>query len=252
MTRSWKSLVSEIVEHLPTRFSLDDVLAYKDHLARSYPDNRHIEAKIRQTLQMLRDGGVLMFEGRGRYTRIRDQPKFSPLIAFDPDSAFKSKQQIARVVLETWAEFNLFCVNCTADSLIRLSANTPVADFACAECDSRYQIKSKDGRFGGTIPGAAYAPMIAAIRSKLCPHYVLVEYDRRYSTVVFAAAIAGDAIGEERVIARRPLATSARRAGWIGCTIRIEGLPKVALVEPTVIEPEIVRSRWRDQLQAAQ
>ena len=32
-----------------------------------HPDNHHIEAKIRQQLQVLRDGVVLRFLGRGRY-----------------------------------------------------------------------------------------------------------------------------------------------------------------------------------------
>ena len=32
-----------------------------------YPDNQHVEAKIRQQLQVLRDGGILTFLGRGKY-----------------------------------------------------------------------------------------------------------------------------------------------------------------------------------------
>lgn len=40
---------------------------FRDPLATQHPDNHHIEAKIRQQLQVLRDGGVLEFLGRGRY-----------------------------------------------------------------------------------------------------------------------------------------------------------------------------------------
>ena len=36
-------------------------------LSRSHPDNRNVEAKIRQQLQVLRDGDVLDFIGRGSY-----------------------------------------------------------------------------------------------------------------------------------------------------------------------------------------
>ena len=38
-----------------------------ESLARSHPDNHNVEAKIRQQLQVLRDGNILNFRGRGRY-----------------------------------------------------------------------------------------------------------------------------------------------------------------------------------------
>ena len=40
---------------------------FTDELARWHPDNLHVEAKIRQQLQVLRDGGVLQFLERGLY-----------------------------------------------------------------------------------------------------------------------------------------------------------------------------------------
>ena len=40
---------------------------FVESLARSHPDNHNVEAKIRQQLQVLRDGGILNFQGRGRY-----------------------------------------------------------------------------------------------------------------------------------------------------------------------------------------
>ena len=40
---------------------------FEDTLAEQHPDNRNVRAKIRQQLQVLRDGGVLEFLGRGRY-----------------------------------------------------------------------------------------------------------------------------------------------------------------------------------------
>ena len=40
---------------------------FTESLARWHPDNHHIEAKIRQQFQVLRDGGILDFQGRGRY-----------------------------------------------------------------------------------------------------------------------------------------------------------------------------------------
>jgi type II restriction enzyme len=40
---------------------------FTESLSRSHPDNNNVEAKIRQQLQVLRDGGILEFLGRGRY-----------------------------------------------------------------------------------------------------------------------------------------------------------------------------------------
>lgn len=48
-------------------FTIDDVYGFERHLSRLYPENRNVRPKIRQQLQVLRDGGRLVFEGRGRY-----------------------------------------------------------------------------------------------------------------------------------------------------------------------------------------
>lgn len=48
-------------------FTLAEVYAFADTLRRLHPQNRHVEDKIRQQLQRLRDLGFLEFVGRGRY-----------------------------------------------------------------------------------------------------------------------------------------------------------------------------------------
>lgn len=244
MRRPWKDLIAEIIEQLPQHFELRDLLKYESRLSIAYPDNKHIGAKIRQTLQILRDRGSIIFEGHGRYAKLIAEPRFSPLIDFSAGAEFVSRAQEARIVLETWAEYNLFCLDCDSDRLIRLSANTPVADFECGICSSRYQLKGKDGRFGSTISGAAYGPTMDAVRAKTCPHYILLEYDRRFSTIVFGSAIRGHLITEDRIIKRRPLASTAKRAGWVGCNLQVEGLQRVAVVQPQVVNPSLAREEW--------
>ena len=48
-------------------FTLSDMYAFEGELAQKYPNNRHIQAKIRQELQILRDYGIIEFVERGKY-----------------------------------------------------------------------------------------------------------------------------------------------------------------------------------------
>ncbi len=243
---TWKTLVRDVIERLPRSFTLRELEAQRDYFAKHYPDNRFIEAKIRQSLQILRDQGFIRFLGAGRYERTGvTQPVFSPF--FDPSPAlqYASRARAAGMTVETWVEHNLYCLNCTADELGRLPTNTQVADLACYVCSARYQVKGKNGRFGRKITGAAYEPLVRAIRSGLGPNYLLVEYDPRFSIVVFVSGVPGRLITQERVVPRKPLPLTARRAGWRGCTIDVDCLPQVRIVQPAGIDRGVVRSNWQ-------
>ena len=244
-THTWKEAIRGIVEGLPREFSLANVLVYHDKLQRQFPNNRFIDAKIRQSLQMLRDQGLLRFVRPGHYERQDIPPVFSPLVDFSVAATFVSSAQIARVALETWASFNLYCLDCASDALDRLPNNTPVADFKCFVCERTYQLKAKDGRFGLQIAGAAYRPTIDSIRHGQMPEHIFVEFDRRFNTVVFVDAIPGRLITEDRILPRKPLSENARRAGWQGCNIVTSGLPSVRMVAPAGIERSAVRGKWR-------
>lgn len=249
MTRSsrptWKDLIQDVIAKLSREFALVDVLAFQDRLTKEYPQNRNIDAKIRQTLQILRDQGTLQFLGAGKYRRLDVPPKIS--LHFDPALAasYTSKSQMARVMMETWAELNLYCLCCPSDRLGRLPANTPLADFNCPRCSREYQLKSKNGRFDGRVEGAEYKRVLNAIRSGVLPEYFLAEYDTRWSMLVWVRAIPGRKIDEARVAARRPLKRTAKRAGWVGCNINITGLPHVDIIVPMAEERARVRSEWR-------
>ena len=66
--KGWLLDVMRSIEKIGKReFMLENVYAFKKQLARWHPENRHIEDKIRQQLQVLRDKGYLEFSQRGRY-----------------------------------------------------------------------------------------------------------------------------------------------------------------------------------------
>jgi hypothetical protein len=49
--------LSFLIRPLPPEFSLPEVYAIADPLRKAFPNNKHVEAKIRQSLQILRDRG---------------------------------------------------------------------------------------------------------------------------------------------------------------------------------------------------
>jgi len=66
--RGWTSDVLKCVRDLKDKkFKLNEVYKFKDYLSELHPENKHIEAKIRQQLQILRDNKIIQFKERGFY-----------------------------------------------------------------------------------------------------------------------------------------------------------------------------------------
>ena len=67
----WRLDTFNVVSKIPANiFKLDQVYAYKQHLQELHPENRNVEAKIRQQLQELRDLGLIDFLGGGVYRKL--------------------------------------------------------------------------------------------------------------------------------------------------------------------------------------
>jgi type II restriction enzyme len=68
-TRGWTADVLRCIRELDKRsFTLKEVYAsYEKELQRLHPENRNVQAKIRQQLQILRDKNKIRFVGGGRY-----------------------------------------------------------------------------------------------------------------------------------------------------------------------------------------
>jgi len=70
--RGWTLEVLRVIQSLNSReFTLQRIYDFEPHLAKRFPRNKFIRAKIRQQLQVLRDAGLICFEGRGRYSVIQ-------------------------------------------------------------------------------------------------------------------------------------------------------------------------------------
>ena len=142
-------------------------------------------------------------------------------------SGYHSGSQISRVLTEDWMERNMFCPICGAPVLGHYGANKPVADFFCDECKSDFELKSKESKtatIGHKIADGAYGTMIERITSLRNPHLFVMTYANwavNNLLIIPKFFFVPDIIEK-----RNPLASTARRAGWIGCNIEIGNIPE--------------------------
>jgi len=154
--------------------------------------------------------------------------------------AYSSPTQQARVITESWMADQGYCPSCLSN-LVPSQTNAKAVDFACSKCSIQYQLKSTKSKIGTSIPDGAYATMLAAVKSDTCPALVLMHYRKVDWTVLNLIVIPSFALTEQAIIPRKPLASTARRAGWIGCNIDLSRIAPQARVD--VIKQGVVRTR---------
>ncbi len=69
-SRGWILDILNCIEKIPSKdFTLSDIYNFENELKLKYPNNNFIKDKIRQQLQLLRDKGIIEFNGRGTYKK---------------------------------------------------------------------------------------------------------------------------------------------------------------------------------------
>lgn len=144
--------------------------------------------------------------------------------------SYISASQQARVLTESWVAKNMFCPNCGNEHIASMQNNSPVADFHCLSCRNEYELKSKNGKISTKITDGAYSTMIERITSNINPHFFLMEYEKETFSVKNFVIIPNIFFTPNIIEKRRPLALTARRAGWIGCNILIQQIPKQGII----------------------
>lgn len=163
-------------------------------------------------------------------------------------ATYKSKSQQARVATESWALEYLYCPNCDAPRLIPNTPNARAIDFLCSSCDSPFQLKAQSRKLSGRIVDAAYSAMVLAIRENRTPNLFAIHYDRDEWKVRSLVLIPHFAFPLSAIEKRKPLAATARRAGWVGCNILLDSIPLDAripiVIDGMVISPREVRFQY--------
>ncbi len=153
------------------------------------------------------------------------------------------------MLTESWAENNLYCPNCLRERVSRQLANAPVKDFLCERCFQSYQLKSQQSRFGTSVTDAAYGTFLSAVNNGNAPNLVLLHYDMPRLRVIDLDVVPSFFLNPSCIIPRKPLPPDARRAGWIGCKISLERLPRDARVgmvrDETIEDPKTVQGNYR-------
>lgn len=159
---------------------------------------------------------------------------------------YHSGSQIARVVTEAWVADNMFCPHCGRPHIEHFPNNRPVADFYCPDCLSEYELKSKNGLLGREISDGAYDTMIERITSSKNPDFFFMSYSREKLCVTDLMLIPKFFFVPEVIKKRKPLAATARRAGWTGCNIMLDAIPeqgRIKIISEGVVAdaPEVLR-----------
>ncbi len=150
-------------------------------------------------------------------------------------SRYKSASQRARVGTESWGSANFFCPACESPKLAPAPRNTVAVDYFCPSCESPFQLKSQSKPLGSKIVDAAYSEMKRAILEDRTPNLFVLHYDLDTWAVRTVLLVPHFAFALSAVERRKPLTSTARRAGWVGCNILLEKIPVHARI-PVVSE----------------
>jgi type II restriction enzyme len=153
---------------------------------------------------------------------------------------YKSPAQRARVMSEHWFARNCYCLACESDRLLPAAANTKAMDFSCSNCGHQYELKTFAKRPTKSLVDGAYAALMSRIRANSAPTLCLLERNDAWQ-ISGLTAIHSSFITAWVVERRKPLSENARRAGWVGCNIRLDRIPPDG--EIAVIDGGICRTR---------
>jgi len=170
----------------------------------------------------------------------------------ETQTAYSSGSQSARAWTEGWVRDWAFCPNCGSPKIDPFEVNRPVADFFCSSCSEEYELKSQKSTFGAKVLDGAFRTMCDRLAASNNPNLFLLKYDLKQFGVVNFFVVPKQFFVREVIEKRKPLASTARRAGWIGCNILLSQIPtsgKVFLVRDGLPQPkEQVLAQWNKTL----
>ena len=170
----------------------------------------------------------------------------------ESQSTYTSGSQNARVWTEAWVKSWAYCPHCGSTGLSQFANNSPVADFLCISCKEEYELKSQKGKFGSKVSDGAYKTKCERLAANNNPNLALMNYDLKSLSVVNLFIVPKHFFVTDIIEQRKPLAATAKRAGWIGSNILLAKVPeagKIHIVQNGVIRPkDLALEDWQKTL----
>jgi type II restriction enzyme len=170
----------------------------------------------------------------------------------EEQTPYESPSQSARFWTEAWVHNQAYCPNCGQTNIDKYENNRPVADFYCGSCREEYELKSQKTPFGAKVLDGAYRTMCERLAASNNPNLMLMNYDLKSLSVKNLCVVPKHFFVREIIEERKPLAATARRAGWIGCNILLSSVPesgKIFFVRDGQALPKArVLDKWRQTL----
>lgn len=138
--------------------------------------------------------------------------------------SYNNNSQKIRVLTENWVNEFIYCPNC-GSNVSEYENNRPVADFFCSHCKEDYELKSKKDTIGNKIVDGAYSTMIKRLKSDTNPNFFFLNYEKDSYNILNFIVIPKHFFTPEVIEKRKPLASTAKRAGWVGCNILLNTVP---------------------------
>ena len=133
----------------------------------------------------------------------------------------------------------MFCPYCGNKYVSHFENNRPVADFFCPSCKEEYELKSKSASISNKINDGAYNTMIERITSINNPNFFFMHYNKISLQIENFVMVPKYFFSPDIIEKRKPLAETARRAGWTGCNILLNRIPNEGRIYIVQNEKEI-------------
>ena len=170
----------------------------------------------------------------------------------ESQTADVSASQSARAWTERWVRDWVYCPNCGSSKINSFPNNSPVADFFCGACKEEYELKSQKSIFGSKVMDGSYKTKCERLAASNNPNLFLLNYNLKQLSVTNLLVVPKHFFVKEIIQERKPLALTARRAGWVGSNILLNEVPesgKIFIVRGGQPEPkDSVLAKWQRTL----
>lgn len=171
-------------------------------------------------------------------------------LGFEESAAeYKSAPQNIRVLSEQWVADSLFCPCCGFERLSKFENNRPAADFFCSSCNEEFELKSQKRKFGKKVIDGAFKTLSERISSVNSPNFGFLNYDPKELLVANLFVVPNYFVTHTSIEERRPLSSTAKRAGWIGSNILLGNIPEAGKIfivrDKTPLDKKEVVESWK-------